>query len=62
MSETVQVELNKQDRDTLLRGLRFVRRSIQLEMQDPSPEVEANRDAELKRLDALASLLDGVTG
>ena len=60
MSETVRVELNKNERDTLLQGLRFVRRSVQLDMQDPTPESETTRDAELKRLDALTNLLNGV--
>ena len=38
MNETMNVGLNPHERDLLLRGLRFVRSDIMLEMIDPTPD------------------------
>lgn len=61
MSETVQVELNKNDQDVLLRGLRFIRRSVMLEMEDRSPAMDAQRAKELQRIDSITEMISGQT-
>jgi len=53
MNEMLQIELTAQERDVLLRGLRYVRSSLMLEMRDPTPEDSYERS---RRLDALQNL------
>lgn len=55
MSETLTVELTAQQRELLLRGLRYVRSSHMLEVVDPSPEVVQQRQ---NHLQAVAALVD----
>ncbi len=53
-------EFTSEERDLLLRGLRFVRRSVQLECADPTPEVIARRQRQLSEIDELMQqLTDG---
>lgn len=59
MSETVQVELSKNDQDVLLRGLRFIRRSVMLEMEDRTPAMDAKRAKELERIDSITEMITG---
>jgi hypothetical protein len=61
MSETVNVELTKTEREFLLRGLSFVRSSILLETRDPIPDDEARRKNELNAIATLADRLQGVS-
>jgi hypothetical protein len=53
MNGMLQIELTAQERDVLLRGLRYVRSSLMLEMRDPTPEDTYERSC---RLDALQNL------
>lgn len=59
MCETVVVELTKEQRDLLLRGLRFVRSSVLLKTRQPSAEVTAER---LQNIDAISVLVDELNG
>ncbi len=57
MSEALTVGLTKQQRDLILRGLRYVRSSVLLEPRDPSPEVDEDRRSQLSVISELVSHL-----
>lgn len=57
MSETLTVGLTKQQRDLLLRGLRYVRSSVLLEPRDPSDEVASDRHKQLHEIGEVVSAL-----
>lgn len=59
MSNHLTYELSKEQRDTLLRGLRYVRSSIMLTPEDPKPDTSDRRGMELQRVAMLAELLEG---
>lgn len=59
MSDLLTVELNKEQRDEILRGLRYVRSSVMLTPEEPSPQVAEERNEKLQRLAALSELLTG---
>ncbi|MGZ0174178.1 MAG: hypothetical protein ACKVHE_32130 [Planctomycetales bacterium] len=59
MSDLLTVELSKEQRDEILRGLRYVRSSVMLTPKEPSAEVAEGRNEKLQRLAALSSLLSG---
>jgi hypothetical protein len=61
MSKTIHVALTEQQRDLLLRGLRFIRSSILFEPQTPSPEVAKNREEKLQEVSAMVDLLKAAT-
>jgi hypothetical protein len=60
MSETMTVGLNEQQREILLRGLRFVRNAVALDIHDPTPELDAERSTQLREIRQLAEYLEGV--
>lgn len=54
MSETITLELTKDQKEILLRGLRFVRSATMLDINDnPTNESEEERRAELRRVTEL---------
>lgn len=59
MGDTLHVGLTETQRDLLLRGLRYVRSSIQLEVCDPTPEFDAERSDRLHEVGELVSQLSG---
>ncbi|MFP6763617.1 MAG: hypothetical protein VB858_08365 [Planctomycetaceae bacterium] len=59
MSELLTLELTAQQRDVLIRGLRYVRSSVMLSTQDPSPELDQARADELRQLADLTAILKG---
>jgi len=59
MSELLTLELNQQQRDVLIRGLRYVRSSVMLTTQDLTPELEQARAEELRQLAELTSIMKG---
>lgn len=59
MSDMLTFELDDKQRDVLLRGLRYVRRSVMLTPQDPTDEIVEGRNAELAQLSELSDLLSG---
>ncbi len=60
-SEYVTVQLTQKERETLLRGLRFVRSAVMLEIRDPSPRDDERRRDEIQAIDALAARLNAET-
>lgn len=58
MDEVLQVELTTNERDVLLQGLRFVRRSIMLQKRDPEPNDEARRSDLLDNIQMLSQRLE----
>ncbi len=61
MGETLHVGLNESQRELLLRGLRYVRSSVLLEVADPSPEVEAERSNQLLQINTLVGRLNSAS-
>jgi hypothetical protein len=60
MSETMSVGLTQEQREILLRGLRFVRSAVALEVYDSTPETDAQRSSKLREIRQLADYLEGV--
>jgi len=58
MDSLLQVELSSHERDVLLRGLRYVRSAIMLELRDPRPEDENRRSGQLDAIRTLAERLE----
>jgi hypothetical protein len=59
MGETLTVGLTNDQRDLLLRGLRFVRSAVLLEMEEPTPEYVAGRTSQLNEIESLVEQLNG---
>ena len=59
MSNEMSIDLTDDQRKVLLKGLRYVRSSLMLEMNDPTPESERKRDDQLREIAALAGRLSG---
>ncbi len=54
MSETITVEVTKDQKEILLRGLRLVRSAVLLDINDlPTAESEEQRQSELRRVTSL---------
>ncbi|QDT51498.1 MULTISPECIES: hypothetical protein [Symmachiella] len=58
MSEYLNLELTKEQRELLLDGLRFVRSARALDVRDPQPGDDPTRKAELSEVDELVGLLE----
>lgn len=58
MDEVLQVELTTHERDVLLRGLRYVRRSIMLETRDPTQQDELRRSGLIDEIQMLSQRLE----
>lgn len=59
MSESLTFELNDEQREVLLRGLRYVRRSIMLNQEDPSSTYVEQRQGAIHEVEALSELISG---
>ena len=59
MSDAISVDLDPQERDILLRGLRHVRSSIALAVCDPTPESNLQREEDLQQVEDLIARLSG---
>ena len=59
MSDLLSFDLSKEQRDVLLQGLRYVRSSIMLTVEDPTPEYVNERTSRLSEVSLLASMLTG---
>lgn len=63
MNETLNVGLTKDQREVLLRGLRYVRSSLMLEIADPTPDHVKQRNDQLRAVSSLVEQLsDAPTG
>jgi hypothetical protein len=60
MSEPMNVGLTEEQREILLKGLRFVRSAVALEVYDSTPETDAQRSSKLREIRQLADYLEGV--
>lgn len=60
MSDLFAIEVTKEQRELLLQGLRYVRSSIMLNVEDPTPDYVADRNARLQDIAELVNLLNGV--
>lgn len=58
MSE-LNIQLTRKQQELLLRGLRYVRSSIALDVREWSNEVEADRQRQYQEIADLESLLNG---
>jgi hypothetical protein len=59
MNAELKLELSPHQQEIVLRGLRFVRSAVALEMIDPTPETEASRRQQYAEIDELKELLEG---
>lgn len=59
MNAELQLQLSPHQQELILRGLRFVRSSVALDMIDYTPEVEANRRQQYAEIAELEGLLTG---
>ena len=58
MNETISLDVTKEQREILLRGLRFVRSSIMLDINDlPTPESDDERRSGLRQVTELTEHL-----
>ena len=58
MDGMLQVDLTPQERDILLRGLRFVRSAVMLETRNPTRDDEYRRSAMLDEIQNLSQRLE----
>lgn len=58
MDGMLQIELTGQERDMLLRGLRYVRSAIMLEQRDPTPDDDCRRSLKLDEVQNLSQRLE----
>ncbi len=61
MNDVIQIDLSEHERDILLKGLNFVRRSVMLETREPSANDELRRSGLLDEIHNLAQRLDAST-
>ena len=59
MSDHLSVDLSKDDCELLLRGLRFVRSRVMLDICDPSPKIDRARQEQLREIEVLVEQLSG---
>ncbi len=58
MDGMLQIDLTPQERDILVRGLRYVRSSIMLEVRNPTRDDEYRRSAMLDEIQNLSQRLE----
>ena len=59
MNNAISVDLDQQERNILLRGLKHVRSSIALAVCDPTAENQEQKDRDIKDIEALMDRLNG---
>lgn len=59
MNAELKIELSPQQQELILRGLRYVRSSVALDMQDYSEDVERSRKRQYAEIAELEELLAG---
>jgi hypothetical protein len=59
MSESLQIGINPEQREMILRGLRFVRSSVLLEMRNPTEDEADPRETRLREIEDLVEQLGG---
>ena len=61
MTDRRTVELTSRQQDLLIQGLGYIRSSVKLRREDPSPEVSHKRLEQLEELLELCSLIEGTS-
>ncbi|HUG18113.1 MAG TPA: hypothetical protein VMM56_04010 [Planctomycetaceae bacterium] len=59
MNQSIKLELDAQERNILLLGLRHVRSSHALAVQDPTHEAVQRRSENIRKVEALIARLNG---
>lgn len=59
MSDTLHIAITPEQRDLLLRGLRFIRSSVLLRVGNPGEEDRQQREAQLQQIEELVDQLKG---
>ena len=59
MNDAISVDLDQQERDILLRGLRHMRSSVALAVCDPTAEVQDQKARDIRDIEALMARLNG---
>lgn len=59
MTDSQQLGLTSEQREIVLRGLRFVRSAISMELLDPSEKTDSRRAQQLREVDGLVRQLTG---
>lgn len=59
MTDSQSLGLSPEQKELILRGLRFVRSSISMELCGPSEQSDAHRAARLREVDSLVRELNG---
>lgn len=59
MNAELKLELSPHQQELVLRGLRFVRSAVALEMVEPTPEVEEHRQRQYAEIAELEGMLRG---
>ncbi len=59
MNQSVTLDLDSHEREILLKGLRFVRSSIRLAVEDPTPESVDRRVNAINEVEELMARLEG---
>lgn len=59
MNAELHLELSPHQQEIVLRGLRFVRSAVALEMVDPTPETDASRQKQYAEIAEIENLLNG---
>jgi len=57
MSDPQKLDLTTEECDVLVKGLRYVRRSIMLDVRDPTPEDEQVRSLQISQIQNLMNRL-----
>lgn len=59
MTDSQNLGLTNEQREIILRGLRFVRSAISMELLDPSEKTDSRRSEQLREVDGLVRQLTG---
>lgn len=59
MSAELNLQISPEQQELILKGLRYVRSSVALEMVEYTPDVEANRQQKYEEIAELEGLISG---
>lgn len=59
MNDHLTLDLTDDQRELILRGLSYLRSDVLLEIRDPSPEVDSDRETRLDEIESLVARLRG---
>lgn len=59
MNESVSLELDNQERDIVVRGLRYIRNAIAFAVEDPTEDSQRVRTERIREVEQLISRING---